>query len=102
MLKNTCYKGAVAPESLTITIDGTDAQADLSSVSAASIYVDYPGGSKIWSATVTQTAALSCTVTKTFSAGDVDVLGPYTLKVCLTVPAGTRRCEPIVMTVLDY
>ena len=96
------YAGAVAPESLKVTVAQGSSGIDLTTVTAAQLLVKKPDGTTLsWSATISAATATSLTLTHVFSAADVDVTGIYVVVPKLTVPAGFVRGVPKKLTALD-
>jgi pyrimidine operon attenuation protein/uracil phosphoribosyltransferase len=98
----TIYKGATAPESLTVVVTSDPAGLDLTTVSAAMIKVKRAGDTALeWAASIVDRAAHSLTVRHTFVGTDTDVAGDYEAVVYLTVPDGTMRTTPQPFTIAD-
>lgn len=98
----TVYVGAVAPESIEVTVRQGLSDLDLSTVSAASFSVELPDRSlTTWSATISGQTATQLTLTHTFAAPDVPSSGRYVLVPILTVPGGTHRANRITITAED-
>jgi hypothetical protein len=93
--------GAKAPERLKITIKRSRSWA-LEDVSAASILVLRDDGSTaIWSATHLLAAA-GLEVLHAFDAAGLETASPgeVSLTVLMTVPGGTRRADPVRLSLL--
>ena len=100
-LRPVAYVGAVAPESVAIAVTQGQSGIDLSTVTAATMLVQLPDGQETtWDASLSGATALGVTVTHTFQAGDLQIPGRYVILAALTVPAGTIRSRPRVLTVL--
>lgn len=96
------YQGAKTPEAYAVDVTPGTSGIDLSTVTAATFSVETPGGAVVtWTATRTNQTATTLTLTYVFAGAgtDVAVVGPYNVVVTLTVPAGTVRCAPRLLTV---
>jgi hypothetical protein len=90
------YVGAVAPESISVEVLTADAF-DLSTVTAATLEVRYPGpagATRSWTCTLSDQSATALTVTHLYDVGDLEVAGTYSAYVSMTTPSGTIRSVP--------
>ena len=93
--RNIVYTGAVAPESLRVTVESGESDLDLTTVTAASLSVRKPDGTTTtWTVAITDQEEGSLVLTHAFSSGDLPDTGGYVVVALLTVPGGTRRCLP--------
>ncbi len=95
------YQGAVAPESMTLTVTASGLE-DLTTVTAAVIWIKMPNAARVeWSATITAQSQKSITLSHVFSSGEVDTVGKMKLVAYLTTPTGLIRSKPADLTVVD-
>lgn len=89
------YVGAIAPEAYVVYVTPGDSGVDLSTVTAATFYVqDVDGTETTWSASRSNQTASTLTLTHTFASGDVDDPGELVIYAKLTIPSGTVRTIP--------
>lgn len=96
------YAGAKAPDAYTLDLTPGTSGIDLSTVTAATLSVERPDGSIVsWTATRSNQTATTLTLTYVFavSGADIAVAGPYAVVAILTVPLGTVRSAPQLLTV---
>lgn len=96
------YQGAKAPEAHVKNVTPGTSGVDLSTVTAATFSVEKPDGTIVsWAAARSAQTATTLTLTYTFASSGLDVAipGPYAIVVTLTIPAGTVRCQPYLLTV---
>ncbi len=97
---STVYAGAVAPEAYALDITPGTSGVDLSDVSDAEFRVRPHGAAEVvWTPVMSNQTATTLTLTYEFEAGAVDVAGPYIVYASLTIPDGTVRTVPRVLTV---
>lgn len=101
-LRPVAYVGAVAPEGVAVTVGQGESGIDLTTATAASMLVKLPDGTETtWTAVLSGATSLSVVATHTFAAGDLTQRGRYVVVVALTVPGGTIRTRPKILTVLS-
>lgn len=94
------YEDAVAPEAYVLNLTPGDSGVDLSTVTAASFLVLRSDGVRAtWTATRSNQTATTLTLTYSFAAADVNKPGKYVIFASLTIPSGTVRSTPQVLTV---
>ncbi len=98
---NVIYRGAEAPESVTVTVAASGAE-DLTTVSAASIWVKRGTQAPVqWSASIVSQTTTSITLQHVFQSGDVAVAGRLAVVAHLTTPSGVIRSKPTTLIVVD-
>jgi methyl coenzyme M reductase alpha subunit len=99
----TVYKGALAPEALSVTITRGRNDMDLSTVTAVTFLVRSTDGTvnAEWSASVVSSSATQLIATHQFAAGDVAAANTLRIMPKLTLPTGVRRCVPFNLEVSE-
>lgn len=102
-MRPVAYQGAVAPESLQVLVRQGDSPIDLTTATACSFLVQLPDGTTAtWSsATLSEATPLQVLATRAFLSGDLPLVGKYVVVALLTVPGGTVRGRPQILTVLS-
>lgn len=89
------YAGAVGPETYALDITPGTTGVDLSTVTAAILYVRKSDGSETtWAVAMSNQTATTLTVTHVYVSGDVDLSGDYVAFAVLTIPSGAVRNAP--------
>lgn len=96
------YSGAGPAEAYVLNVTPGDTGVDLSTVTAASLSVQLQDGTvATWTATRSNQTATTLKLTHTFAAAETAQIGTYRIVANLTVPAGTVRCLPRRLAVLN-
>lgn len=91
------YTGAQAPEGITIdvtpdTVEAPDVPLDLTTVVSAELHVTPPrGGSRMWTATLSNQTSTTLRLTYTYDVGDIDQEGWWRIVARLTLAGGGVR-----------
>jgi len=94
MARSVVRQGALAPKSYSILAQAGDSGVDMTTVTAATIEVQLPDGSRpSWPALLSNASVASVLVTHAFAAGDLPIRGFYAVLARLTVPFGSNVLE---------
>lgn len=97
------YVGALAPEALRIVLAPSDTVPDLTAVTSVTLSVTRPDTSTVtWALTVVEQAATRLVLERQFAAGDVDIVGEYTLLLTLVPGSGAARVPPMILPVIPW
>lgn len=101
MAATIIFAGAVAPESLVVTINTGASGLVMTSVTAVAFTVRKENGEEtVWPAVISQQTVSSLVATHPFVLNDVPIVARLRVMPALTVPGGTRRCAPFTLQVL--
>jgi hypothetical protein len=100
----TVFRGAKAPEALAVTIARGKSNLNLTTVTSVAFVVrDDAGVERTWSTVISGQTSTQLIATRVFAADGSDVpdVAVYRVMPHLTLPGGTRRCEPFTLQVQE-
>lgn len=97
----TVYAGALAPESIAVILTSGTSGLDMTTISAVVLRARINGETADWPTTLSGQTPTSLVATHAFAANDVPSPGTFRVMPVCTVPAGTRRCQPFQLNVVQ-
>ena len=97
------YVGALAPEGLRIVVGPSDVVPDLTAITAVTLSVTRPDTAEVtWALTIAEQVATRLVLDHQWLAGDLDMVGDYTLRLTLVPGAGAVRAPAMVLPVVPW